>query len=228
MQRPVRRVVRRPAPRTVVIHRTHYRPYHGVFVYGPRPTHHRYYRSNPNVNTVQQDHLPTRRVNRAGSLAVGIRSGSYLTGYEDAHAYGDFGLGITARYRPFEALGIEGTVTHHNQTWDDSSERAQTVSQGSVMVFANPWGRISPYALGGLTATSRSINDGFYVGEEASGLQTKDVLWGPHAGVGIEFAFGKSVALDLEARYVGYMNTDSDDPTIPGALQTSAGFLVHF
>ena len=59
-------------------------------------------------------------------------------------------------------------------------------------------------------------------------VEANDLLWGPHAGVGIEFAFGNNVALDLEARYTGYLNTEADDPTIPGALQTTAGFLVHF
>jgi opacity protein-like surface antigen len=97
------------------------------------------------------------------------------------------------------------------------------------MVFANPWGRISPYALGGLTTNARTINDQFRVEDGGmNSLETSDVLWGPHAGVGIELAFGKNVALDLEARYTGYLNTDVDDPTIPGALQTTAGFLVHF
>jgi len=168
-------------------------------------------------------------VNRQGTWAVGVRSGSYLTGYDGSNPYGDFGLGLTARYRPFEALGLEAAITHHDQTWEDDSERSQTIGQGSIMVFANPWGRISPYALGGLTANARTIDDAFRVDDGSmNSLQTQDVLWGPHAGVGVELAFGRNVALDLEARYTGYLNTERDDPTIPGALQTTAGFLVHF
>jgi len=97
------------------------------------------------------------------------------------------------------------------------------------MVFANPWGRISPYALGGLTANVRDIKDAFPVKDgNMNSLDTQDVLWGPHAGIGVEFAFGNNVALDLEARYTGYLNTNRDDPTFPGAIQTTAGFLVHF
>jgi len=126
-------------------------------------------------------------------------------------------------------LGLEAALTHHDQTWENDTERSQTIGQASVMVFANPWGRLSPYALGGLTANSRTINDAFRVSDGGmNSLQTNDLLWGPHAGVGLELAFGDNVALDLEARYVGYLNTERDDPTIPGALQTSAGFIVHF
>jgi opacity protein-like surface antigen len=206
-----------------------YRPHHGVFVYGPRVEHHHHYRQQPNVTVVKEEHLPTRNVNRKNSWAFGVRSGSYLTAYDGSNPYGDFGLGLTARYRPFEAMGLEAAVMHHSQTWEAETERSQTIGQASVMVFANPWGRISPYALGGLTANMRTINDGFRVEDGSmNSLQTQDVLWGPHAGVGVEFAFGKNVALDLEARYTGYLNTERDDPSLPGALQTTAGFLVHF
>lgn len=151
-----------------------------------------------------------------------------MTAYDGSDLYGDFGLGITARYRPYEALGIEAAITHHDQTWEEFTERSQTIGQASVMVFANPWGRISPYALGGLTANARQINDRFYVEGGADQVTTSDMLWGPHAGVGVEFAFGDKVALDLEARYTAYLNTEMNDPTLPGALQTTAGFLVHF
>ena len=42
----------------------------------------------------------------------------------------------------------------------------------------------------------------------AAGLVPVDVH-----GVGIEFAFGRRAALDLEARYVGWMNAGGDDPS---------------
>lgn len=206
----------------------HYRPYHGVFVYGPSVRHHSYYRGQPSQVSVEQKHLPQRAVNRKGTWAVGVRSGSYLSAYDGSNLYGDFGLGVTARYRPFEALGIEAAISHHDQTWEEVTERSQTIGQGSVMVFANPWGRISPYALGGLTANARQINDRFYVDGGADQVTTSDMLWGPHAGVGVELAFGDNVALDLEARYTAYLNTERNDPTLPGAVQTTAGFLVHF
>lgn len=226
--RPHRTYVRPQVVRPQVSHHYHYRPYHGVFVYGPSVRHHSYYRGQPSRVSVQKEHLPSRAVNRQGTWAVGVRSGSYLTAYDGSDVYGDFGLGVTARYRPYEALGIEAAITHHDQTWEEVTERSQTIGQASVMVFANPWGRISPYALGGLTANARQINDRFYVDGGADQVTTSDMLWGPHAGVGIEFAFGKNVALDLEARYTAYLNTEMDDPTLPGAVQTTAGFLVHF
>jgi opacity protein-like surface antigen len=177
---------------------------------------------------VRAEHLPERKVDRDDSVAVGVRSGSYITGYEGGSTYGDFGLGLTVRYRPEEAVGLEAAISHHNETFDGGTERAQTVGQGSVMLFANPWGRVQPYVLGGLSANARSIDDGFYQDGVAAGLRTNDLLWGPHAGAGVEFAFGKKAALDLEARYVGWLNAGGDDPTAAGALQTTAGFVVHF
>ena len=119
-------------------HTTHYRPYHGVFVYGPSVRHHSYYRGQPSRVSVQKEHLPSRAVNRQGTWAVGVRSGSYLTAYDGSDVYGDFGLGVTARYRPYEALEIEAAITHHDQTWEEVTERSQTIGQASVMVFANP------------------------------------------------------------------------------------------
>lgn len=217
----------RPVHRTVVVR--HYRPWHGVFVYGPRPVYHSYYDSPQRPVRVQEEHLPERKVDREGSVAVGLRSGSYLTGYEGGSSYGDFGLGLVGRWRPDEAVGLELAVQHHNETFDGDTERAQTLAQGSAMLFANPWGRVQPYVLGGLSANRRSLDDAFIGGTGgAEILQTNDTLWGPHAGVGIEFAFGKRAALDLEARYVGWMNAGGVDPSASGALQTNAGFLVHF
>ena len=119
-------------------------------------------------------------------------------------------------------------MQHHNETFDSETERAQTLTQGSVMLFANPWGRVQPYVLGGLSANARSLDDAFVGRDGAELIQGNDMLWGPHAGAGVEFAFGKKAALDLELRYVGWMNAGGDDPSASGALQTNAGFLVHF
>lgn len=212
----------------VIYHRT-YRPWHGVFVYGPRPTYHRVYRGAPEPVQVETEHLPERKVDRKGSVALGVRSGSYLTTYDSGSGYGDFGLGLVGRWRPDEAVGVELVVQHHDETWDADTERSQTLGQASAMLFANPWGRVQPYVLGGLSVNDRNLDDAYPVGGgQFDVLQVNDTLWGPHAGAGVEFAFGKRAALDLEARYVGWMNAGGGDPSSSGALQTNANFVVHF
>ena len=51
----------------------------------------------------------------------------------------------------------------------------------------------------------------------------------PHAGLGVELAIGRSLAIDIEGRYLSQMQTLSDDPLKEGgALQATAGLLFHF
>jgi len=53
-------------------------------------------------------------------------------------------------------------------------------------------------------------------------------LVGAHAGLGLELALGKSLALDFEGRYIGYLNKSPMDASSPGAWTTSAGLVAHF
>ena len=210
------------------------RPYHGVFVYGPRPVYHRHYHVTHQESSsapVKKEHLPTRQIDRADTLAVGLRTGSYYSAYDGANGYADLGLGLTARYRPAESVGLEFAISSHAEDWDSSSERDHTVTQGSVMLFASPWSRISPYALAGVTHTGRSINDEILDRntDQLTVVSTGAPQYGLHGGLGVEFSLGKNLAFDLEGRYVGYVNENSpEDPSVPGAFTTTAGFLVHF
>lgn len=212
--------------------RTHYphvRPYHGVFVYGPAPVYHQQYVASSGPVTVQEAHLPERKIDRENSLAVGIRGGSFMGGYDTAAGFSDPGLGLNVRYRPDETVGLEVALSHYGMESDDSM-RTNTVGQASVELFAWPWTRVSPYVLAGLTGAGRDFEDDYLDTrtDTVQHLSHSDVQWGPHAGLGIEFALGKSVALDLEARYIGFLTAGGDDPTLPGAVQTTAGVMVHF
>jgi opacity protein-like surface antigen len=212
---------------------THVRPYHGVFVYGPPPQTHNHYHSRGTQTSggqvkVKKSDLPQRFVDRENTLAVGLKGGSLWSGYFDANAYADSGLGLNVRYRPDEAVGLDVAIQHHDQTWNMVSERSQTMMSGSVELFAYPWTRVSPYALGGLTYTTRDIEDEIFQSEQINLVQTRQPLIGPHVGLGIEFALGKTVALDLEARYTGYLNRKPTDASMPGALTTTAGLMFHF
>jgi opacity protein-like surface antigen len=208
----------------------HVRPYHGVFVYGPRPVHHHHYVQEERPVEVPPQQMPERKVDRDNTLAVGIRGGSVFSGYEDAKPFADAGFGVNARYRPEESVGLELAVSTYKQDFSEENDRTITTGQASVELFAWPWTKVSPYAIGGLTVAGREFEDDrlSVATDRVETLSAKDVQWGPHVGLGVEFALGKSVALDLEARYVGFIGQNSDDPRLPGAMQTSAGVVVHF
>ncbi len=230
---PTRVVVGHARPHVTHVRYTHVRPYHGVFVYGPPPVTHNHYHSRPAMAPngqvkVKKSDLPQRFVDRDNSFAIGLKGGSMWSGYFDANAYADAGVGINARYRPDEAIGLDVAIQHHDQTWSPNSERSQTMMSGSVELFAYPWTRVSPYVIGGLTYTSRDIEDEIFQTDRVNLIETGQPLIGPHAGLGVEFALGKTVALDLEARYTGYLNRKPTDASLPGALTTTAGLMFHF
>ena len=207
------------------------RPYHGVLVYGPRTVHHTHYvhtTSGGAPPPVQEAHLPKRSVDRDDSFAVGLRMGNFVSGYEQGGAYADLGYGLTARYRPEESVGLEFSIQHFDQTFDTLSERSQTQLSGSVQMFAFPWKRVSPYAAVGLSSTSRELNDTMLDRGQEVTISRSDTVMGPHAGLGMEFALGQSIALDFEARYTGYIGMDPLDDTLAGAFSTNAGLLFHF
>lgn len=206
---------------------THVRPWHGVFVYGPRPTHHTHYHQQPKAE-VQPKHMPDRKVARANTLGVGLRMGSLVGGYKGGDAYGDFGVGIVTRYRPVESVGLELAVSHYNQTFNEDTERANTSGQLSGNVFLFPWSKVSPYVTGGVTLTGRHVDDEIEVDGTTADVDGKGLLFGPHGGVGLEFALGKNFALDLDARYVHYLNGAADGASFPGQLQANAGLMLHF
>jgi opacity protein-like surface antigen len=197
--------------------------YHGVFVWGPRPGHHRHY-SGGN-SSVSNSHMPVRSVNRGNTLALGLRMGSLHSGYNNAEGYGDPGLGFMARYRPVEALGFE--LTHQEYGVDSAdSYRLQTLTQASIEVFVVPWSRFSPYVLMGVTTNDRNIDDPINNGETI--VQADRTLHGLHVGIGAEFAIGSRFAFDLESRFVQYGDKPDGDPSAAGAIQTTGSLIYHF
>jgi len=210
-------------------HRKPARWYHGVFVYGPAPQHHH----NHNTVVVKSGRkasspTPTRDVNRAGSFSVGGQGGVYAGAYDGGAGYADFGVGFTANYRPVEALGIELAYTYFNQTFDEGSERETGVFAPSVQLYAVPWNTISPYASLGVTWAGRSYDDAYNDGYQQKTAYVQESAFGPHLGLGMEFALGQRAALDLEARYTSFLNVGGDDPSAPGALTGTAGLNFYF
>jgi hypothetical protein len=224
---PVAAYGHHPAPRHGhVVRYRHVRPYHGVFVYGPRPaTHVRYVGAGPGPVAVVRADLPERSVDREGSVALGVRGGSLLSG-SDGYVYGDPGIGGFLRVRPDESVGLELGVSHHGGRFPATETRGQTQVAGSVELFAFPWTRVSPYVLGGVTWNGRSEIDEIVNGNTTTTLENRYAQWGLHGGLGLEFALGKSAAIDLEARTIGWLNRQPGDA--PLAIQATGGLLFHF
>ncbi len=200
----------------------------GIFVYSPPPRSHRVVVVDGGGNRVKNATTPSRAVDRNNSFSVGLRGGSYVSGYTDGGGYGDMGLGLSLAYRPVEAVGFDLTWMHHSDSWDENTERAQDPISASIELFAFPWTRVSPYGFVGLTVTPRAADDVYPTRTGETIYKANDALFGPHAGLGIEFALGSSAALSFDGRYIGYVDRQEGDTAAPGALQGQMGLNFYF
>lgn len=205
----------------------------GVFIYSPPPPTHNVVIVDRNVRgqrVSRTDERPTRKVDRNGDFGFGLRMGSYSSGYEGGGGYGDFGVGFTARFRPVESVGLEFAYEHHSETFDEQTERINNPMQASVQLYAFPWTRVSPYVSTGLTWNNRSVSDDYFDSNagEMRVAQANDTLFGPHAGLGIEFAIGQSAALNFEGRAIGYLNQGEEDLSASTAVQGIMGLNFYF
>ena len=215
----------RPRARTVTYRRVY--PYHGVFVYGPRPTTHVHYHRRSGPARVARNDLPKRAVDRDNSLAIGVKGGSMISSTPNQQVYGDPGLGLVGRYRPAESVGLEMALQRHGSAFSPTDARSNTQVAGSVALFAFPWTRVSPYAIGGVTYNAANFGSEVWNGTAYEAVRTVDSQWGLHGGLGVEFALGDNFALDLEGRYIGWLDERAPGEA-PGALQATAGLLFHF
>ncbi len=200
--------------------------YHGVFVYGPPVV---VYDGDGGGGRVRRDgevsSPPKPQVERAGKFSLGVRGATYISGFhEGGGGYGDAGLGLAARYRIIDPLGIEAQWTYHDQSWSQETARIQQPLSVSAQLFAFPWTKVNPYVLAGVTFTERNLDQPLATGTFA----TDQALWGPHGGVGLEFGLGKDVSLNFDARWIGYVNKPVDDPAIAGAFQGNMGLNFYF
>lgn len=202
----------------------------GVFVYAPPAPGRRVVVVDSQTGRPAQGVAaePTRAIDRNGDVSLGVRGGSYMSGYDDGGGYGDMGLGAAVRYRPAEAVGLELSWQHHSQTWSDSSERTSDPISASVELFAFPWSRVSPYVLTGVTWNPRSVSDTYSDGWNLQHVEAADTLFGPHAGLGLELAVGKNVSVNFEGKATGYLNVAEGDSTAPGAMAGTMGLNFYF
>lgn len=206
----------------------HYSPAYwgaGVFVYAPPPPP-RQARAGGRASAPPPP--PPKEIDRDDSFSLGVRAGTFQSGYTDGASYGDFGLGVAARYRPIEAVGVEVAYTYFNDQFDSDAERVTQPLSTSVELFAFPWTRVSPYVLGGVTWTKRSYDDTYSTPSGEQSFKSTGVQFGPHAGLGLEIAVGKSAAIDLEGRYNMFVTNDPEEGDLPGALQGTVGLNLYF
>ena len=204
-----------------------WRPAYGVFVYSPPPA--RMMSGGQVVDSGTSEDL--RAVNRNGDFGIGVTAGSLMSTYRGGYgSYGDFGMGLNLTWRPTGFVGFEGAWTHHSDTWDQNmtSERESDVFSGSMKLYAMPWTRVAAYLSVGVTGTQRQFQDTYDDGFSVQTETANDTLVGPHMGLGVELAVGKSAAFDFEGRAIGYMNKLPDDPAAPFAFQTTGGLKLYF
>ena len=198
----------------------------GVFLYNP-PTHQHtvtVVETGGGTQTVEKNaEKPLRAVDRSSSFSVGLRGGSYQGRGLDGQRHADNGLGVAARYRFVESLGVEVAWARHLDSWETDSTRTTEPLAVSGQLFAFPWSRVSPYLSAGYTWTDRS-----------SSLQgASDRVKGPHGGLGLELAIGDSAAIGVEGRYSHYGQLESIENISnsykrAGALQGTLGMNFYF
>ncbi len=176
-----------------------------------------YVERDPKTGKPTRVDAPVRAVNRAGSIAVGLKGGTMFGTEDVATLTGDTGFGLMVRYRPVEAIGLEGTWMRHEDSIDGTLVRDPLSLSAQVFLF--PWTRVSPFVSAGMTL------DGPVGSSESVPSEHR---FAPHGGLGVELAIGKSLAIDLEGRYLAERQSLVNDPAQGGAIQATAGVVLHF
>jgi len=89
---------------------------------------------------------------------------------------------------------------------------------------------LGPYWLAGLTWNGGSLADDYDTGTNGTyeGAEASDTLFGPQAGLGLEFALGDRAALNVEGRTIRYIDRSDEDLSAPSALQGTVGLNFYF
>ncbi|MEN0066099.1 MAG: hypothetical protein AAGA48_28415 [Myxococcota bacterium] len=165
------------------------------------------------------------KYNRENTVAIGLTGGSVLSGNNDVGLFTDGGVGGWFRARPRGPFAVQLDVSHYFGVTRRpllQQARQQTQLGGSVMWFATSRAPLTPYVLGGAAYAHRSVQDQTF----GNDFPVRSNLFGLQGGGGLEVALGRSAVLDFEARYVGYLGRDSNDPV--GSLTATVGIGTHF
>jgi opacity protein-like surface antigen len=168
---------------------------------------------------------PAIFADRTGQFSLGLSAGSLVSGYESGTSFGDLGMGVVGSYRVAPGLALEASLS---QFRDDGGERVSTPLSMGVQALAFPTSRVNPYVSAGVSFTGRNFDDTFCDGEEYVDFVTRDTLFGPYGGLGVELALAPNATLDLEGRLNTAMNLGVDDPTVPVSFQGLVGMNFYF
>ena len=163
--------------------------------------------------------------NRENTLALGLTGGSFVSGNDDAGVFADGGVGGFLRVRPRGPFGVQLDVGHYFGVTRRpllQQARQQTQVGASMMWFVAPQSPVTPYALGGVAFSHQVVQDQTF----GNDFPNRDSLFGLQAGGGLEIALGRSAVLDLEARYLGFLGRDANDPL--GTVTATVGIGTHF
>lgn len=156
--------------------------------------------------------------------------GAYVSGWEGP--YGAVGAGGRLRWEASSLLGIEVFAeTAAVETW----ARMRRDYQVGFNLFM-PWWLSDSFRLRGLLGFCAVVS--VVEPEEAHAPSSQDILFGPHAGLGIEWSLSSWISLFLDAQAVLYLGhetqagdwsaTVGDELITAVSGQGQVGVQIHF
>lgn len=156
-----------------------------------------------------------------------------LAGYAagQAGAYGAAGVGGRARWEPFPRLGVEVFSEHLAVQWPGGFRHDHPIGFNLYAPFAvTETVRVRP--LLGFCAVFSFIEP-----EKPSGPRADDILFGAHAGMGVEIAIEDRISWFFDAQVIGYLSHDrtlhgwtggvGDQLRTLAVFQPATGLQIH-
>lgn len=194
----------------------------------PRP--HGPGRTPPREQSSVHKAQPKPVVDRAGTVAVGLRGGALGAAADAGGGLVDPGLGLALRVRPLNLFGIEGSYMRYGGL-DGASAQTGFAGQGthdsfsaSGQLFLSPQQLVSPYLSVGGTWQSQQVA----LADDPAGTLREDKRRGLHGGLGLEVNLGQHASLGLELRYLHDRDHAAKDPLSQGQVQALGGLNLYF
>ncbi len=198
---------------------------------GPRmPRPHGPGRTPPREQSSVHKAQPKPVVDRAGTVAVGLRGGALGAAADSGGGLVDPGLGLALRVRPLNIFGIEGSYMRYGGL-DGATAPTGFAGQGthdsfsaSGQLFLSPQQLISPYLSVGGTWQAQQVE----LAADPGGAVREDKRRGLHGGLGLEVNLGQHASLGLELRYLHDRDHAAKDPLSQGQVQALGGLNLYF
>ena len=220
----------RPAPRAAP--RVPSRPRPGVDG-GPRVAGPQLRPSSPPAHSTTRHDAQKTTVNRAGTVAVGLRGGALGSTLDGGGASLDPGLGLAVRVRPLNMFGVEASYLHHGGGLGgaalgvDPQGRTHDSFSASGQLFFTPRQVLSPFVSLGGTWQLQHVESQQPTMVATVPTSTQQRL-GLHGGLGVELNLGQHLGLGLEVRALHDRNHDGSDPLGQMQVQALGGLNLYF